>query len=95
MNLTKELLKTAIEEVLIDMELMLPYPLKAEPGMTSTLNEGVEDKIVGLLQKISSQDRDSIFKRFGYEKRSKISKSISKNILQNISDIKRAEKGDL
>ena len=48
-----------------------------------------------VLNQISPDERDKLFGRYGYVKRSALSKSISKNILQNISDLKRAEKGDL
>ena len=102
-TLTTQGLKELIIQVLEDYSLIMPYPneekLTAEPTAHELppINEASkrEQKIINVLNQISPDERDKLFGRYGYVKRSALSKSISKNILQNISDLKRAEKGDL
>ena len=102
-TLTTQGLKDLIIQVLEDYSLIMPYPneekLTAEPTAHELppINEASkrEQKIINVLNQISPDERDKLFGRYGYVKRSALSKSISKNILQNISDLKRAEKGDL
>ena len=102
-TLTTQGLKELIIQVLEDYSLIMPYPneerLTAEPRAHELppINEASEreNKIVSILQALNPKELDSLLMRFGYAKRTALSKSISKNILQNISNIKRAEKGDL
>ena len=110
MKLTDDKLKELIHQVLEDMNLLLPLPfaepLESEPlldelpppGTQSPLDESLETihkKFFSVLKQMKPTDRDRLFRRFGYYKRSQISKDITSNILQNISDINRAQKGDL
>ena len=109
MKLTDDKLKELIHQVLEDLNLIMPLPyaepLEAEPlldelpppGTQSLLDESLEtqEKIFSVLKQMKQTDRDRLFRRFGYYKRSQISKDITSNILQNISDINRAQKGDL
>ena len=100
-KLTTQGLKDLIIQVLEDYSLIMPYPgderLMAEPveHEPPPIMESRQDKIVSILQALNPKELDSLLMRFGYAKRTALSKSISKNILQNISNIKRAEKGDL
>ena len=103
-TLTIQGLKDLITSVLEDYSLIMPYPneerLIAEPEghELPSVNESTskrEEKIIGILDQIGLDERDKIFGRYGYVKRTDLSKSICKNILRNISNIKRAEKGDL
>ena len=92
MKLTKEYLKQTIEEVLMDLDLLLPYPLAHEPSaseLTEGLTDDTKEKIISVLQDMNQTDRESIFRRFGFEK----SAIITKRVLQNISDINRSQKG--
>jgi DNA-directed RNA polymerase sigma subunit (sigma70/sigma32) len=107
MKLTDDKLKELIHQVLEDLNLIMPLPYADEPLLKEPLrdelppleqiDESVEtqQKIFSVLKQMKAEDRDRLFRRFGYYKRSQISKDITSNILQNISDINRAQKGDL
>ena len=100
MELTPEKLKELILQCLQDYELLLPLPLDAEPiqdeDPPELLGESVEiqEKLFSVLSKMKPEDRDSLFRRFGYISKVKASKQLTQNILTNLSNIKQAEKGN-
>jgi hypothetical protein len=100
MKLTHQTIKDIILQVLEDMDLILPLPLKAEPTSPGeeppeVIQESVEEKIMSVLLKMKPERRASIFNRFGFVKQADVTAKIQSNILKNISNINRAQKGDL
>lgn len=100
MELTPEKLKELVLQVLEDMNLILPLPLQAEPTSPGQdppeiIRETVEEKLFSVLQRMKETQRKSLFARFGYVKRNDLSAEMTQSILKNISNINRAQKGDL
>ena len=100
MELTPEKLKELVLQVLEDMNLILPLPLQAEPTSPGQdppeiIRETVEEKLFSVLQRMKETQRKSLFARFGYVKRNELSAEMTQSILKNISNINRAQKGDL
>jgi hypothetical protein len=100
MELTPEKLKELVVQVLEDMNLILPLPLQAEPTSPGQdppeiIRETVEEKLFSVLQRMKETQRKSLFARFGYVKRNDLSAEMTQSILKNISNINRAQKGDL
>jgi hypothetical protein len=100
MELTPEKLKELVLQVLEDMNLILPLPLQAEPTSPGQeppeiIQETVEEKLFSVLQRMKETQRKSLFARFGYVKRNELSAEMTQSILKNISNINRAQKGDL
>ena len=100
MELTPEKLKELVLQVLEDMNLILPLPLQAEPTSPGQeppeiIQETVEEKLFSVLQRMKETQRKSLFARFGYVKRNDLSAEMTQSILKNISNINRAQKGDL
>jgi len=90
MKLTDETLREMIIQVMTELGLLMPYPLKAEPVGNEDpppLNESnLSQKLYFLLSKISDKERSNLFRRFGY--------FTSNQLLSQLSSLKKAEKGD-
>ena len=100
MKLTHQTIKDIILQVLEEMDLILPLPLKAEPTYQGeeppeVIRESVEEKLFSVLERMKPDIRDSLFRRFGYVKKSDLSADIQATVLKNISNINRAQKGNL
>ena len=74
-------------------------PLLAEPlgveDPPELISESLEDKLEFLLNKLSPKDRESLFSKYGYVLRKRVSRQIEDNVLSNISKIKNATSGKL
>jgi len=100
MELTPEKLKELILQTLEEYSLLLPLPLDAEPTSPreeppEVIRESVEEKLFSVLKRLKPDRRDSLFRQFGYVKKSDLSADIQATVLKNISNINRAQKGNL
>ena len=94
-DLIQQVYLEAFEDLINDPELDLP-PLPAEPSssnedppdiITEQLTPAQKSKIEKLLSMLSAEDRAFIFRKYGYY--------TTKNLLLQLNQMKRAEKGEL
>lgn len=96
MKITKPILKDLIRQVYEEAyQDLCCDPLIAEPEGLELPPEVISEELTGnqrakifkLLDSLSSEERASVFAKFGYY--------TSRNLLKQLNAIKRAEKGDL
>jgi len=76
---------------------LTPEPLIAEPVLNEDppqiMNESIEEKLFPVLKKMSPSSRAILFARFGFVLKTELSKDLTQNILNNISNLTLASKG--
>lgn len=76
-----------------------PPPLLHEPieneNPPELQLESLQNKLSVFIDKLTPEERDSLFSKWNYVLKSKVSKEITANILKNISNIKNATSGKL
>mgnify|MGYP003628565365 CR=1 FL=1 len=76
---------------------LAPEPLLVEPVSNEdppeVMSESVEDKLFSVLKQMKPEQRMSLFARFGFVLKNKVSKELTNNILTNLSSISKASKG--